>query len=259
VVRELRGIGPAFRGESSEVRELPASAALSEANPGRFARSPARERPQASRPPSLIAKTRPPTPRASHNPSARTLNTNREPPTRTPARRHPAALRHPPAVPASLRPPRHRVSPTAVRYWAARALAGWLVVAGAQVVWLLATDRHRGLHVLGLAVTALVGIAHAVVMPQWRYRVHRWEVAPEAVYTRAGWLHQESRIAPISRIQTVDSERGPLEQIFGLANVTVTTASAAGPLEIHGLDRTTAQRLVDELTTAAQATRGDAT
>jgi uncharacterized protein len=162
-------------------------------------------------------------------------------------------------VPPSLRPPRQRVSPTAVRYWAARALAGWLVVAGAQVVWLLATDGHRGLHVLGLVVTALVGIAHAVVMPQWRYRVHRWEVAPEAVYTRAGWLHQESRIAPISRIQTVDSERGPLEQIFGLANVTVTTASAAGPLEIHGLDRTTAQRLVDELTTAAQATRGDAT
>jgi membrane protein YdbS with pleckstrin-like domain len=162
-------------------------------------------------------------------------------------------------VPASLRPPRHRVSPTAVRYWAARALAAWAVVAGAQVIWLLSTDGHRGLHVLGLVVTAVLAVAHAVVMPQWRYRVHRWEVAPEAVYTRAGWLHQESRIAPISRIQTVDSERGPLEQLFGLANVTVTTASAAGPLEIHGLDRATAQRLVDELTTAAQATRGDAT
>jgi hypothetical protein len=96
-------------------------------------------------------------------------------------------------------------------------------------------------------------------MPRWRYRVHRWEVGPGAVYTRAGWVHQEARIAPISRIQTVDSERGPLEQLFGLANVTVTTASAAGPLKIHGLDRATAERLVDDLTTAAQATRGDAT
>jgi uncharacterized protein len=140
-----------------------------------------------------------------------------------------------------------------------RALAGWLVVAGAQVVWLVAADGHRAAHVAGLVATAIVAGAHATVMPQWRYRVHRWEVAPEAVYTRAGWFHQESRIAPISRIQTVDSERGPLEQLFGLANVTVTTASAAGPLEIHGLDRATAQRLVDELTTAAQATRGDAT
>jgi membrane protein YdbS with pleckstrin-like domain len=160
---------------------------------------------------------------------------------------------------ASLRPPRHRVSRTAIRYWAVRAAAGWLVLAGAQVAWLVSTSGSRGWHVAGLVATAAVGAAHVVVMPQWRYRVHRWEVAPQAVYTRAGWLHQESRIAPISRIQTVDSERGPLEQVFGLANVTVTTASAAGPLEIHGLDHETAQRLVDDLTTAAQATRGDAT
>ena len=165
-----------------------------------------------------------------------------------------------PAAPAlSLRPPRHRVSRTAIRYWRVRAVSGWLVVVAAQIAWLLLTDGHRGLHALALALTVLVGLAHAIVMPQWRYNVHRWEVAPQAVYTRAGWLYQESRIAPISRIQTVDSERGPLEQLFGLADVTVTTASAAGPLSIEGLDRATAERLVDELTSAAQATRGDGT
>jgi uncharacterized protein len=132
-------------------------------------------------------------------------------------------------------------------------------VAAAEVAWMLSTDGQRGLRIAALVATVALGAAHVVVMPQWRYRVHRWEVAPEAVYTRAGWLHQESRIAPISRIQTVDSERGPLEQLFGLADVTVTTASAAGPLKIHGLDHDIAQRLVDDLTTAAQATRGDAT
>jgi membrane protein YdbS with pleckstrin-like domain/ketosteroid isomerase-like protein len=155
--------------------------------------------------------------------------------------------------------PRHRVSRKAIAFWTARALGGWLILAGAQVVWLLATDGHRALHAAALIATVLVAAVHAIAMPRWRYRVHRWEVAGEAVYTRAGWLHQESRIAPISRIQTVDSERGPLQQLFGLANVTVTTASAAGPLEIEGLDHDTAQRLVDSLTTAAQATRGDAT
>ena len=167
------------------------------------------------------------------------------------------------AVPApdalSLRPPRHRVSRTAIRYWRVRALSGWLAVIAAQVVWLALSDGHRGLHAIALGATVLVALAHAIVMPQWRYNVHRWEVAPQAVYTRAGWLRQESRIAPISRIQTVDSERGPLAQLFGLADVTVTTASAAGPLSIEGLDRATAERLIDELTTAAQATRGDAT
>jgi uncharacterized protein len=159
----------------------------------------------------------------------------------------------------TLRAPRHRVSRKAIPFWTARALAGWLILAVAQVVWLLTTDGHRALHAAALVATAVIATVHAIAMPRWRYRVHRWEVAAQAVYTRAGWLHQESRIAPISRIQTVDSERGPLQQLFGLANVTVTTASAAGPLEIEGLDHDTAQRLVDSLTTAAQATRGDAT
>ncbi len=74
-------------------------------------------------------------------------------------------------------------------------------------------------------------------MPQWRYRVHTWEDAGGAVYTQTGWITQERRIAPVNRIQTVDTQRGPIEQLFKLSNVTVTTASAAGPLKIHGLDR----------------------
>ena len=96
-------------------------------------------------------------------------------------------------------------------------------------------SRRRGY--LVLAAVVLVAALHASVMPQWRYRVHRWEATPTAVYTRAGWFNQERRIAPLSRIQTVDTERGPLEQLFRLANVTVTTASAAGPL-ITGWRRT---------------------
>ena len=156
----------------------------------------------------------------------------------------------------ALRPPRYRVSRTAIWYWTARAAIGWLALAAIQVVWLLLARDGAGWRVAALVATGVLAVAHLVVMPRWRYRVHRWEATPEAMYTQSGWFNQERRIAPISRIQTVDSERGPLEQLFGLANVTVTTASAAGPLRIHGLDRDTAQRLVDDLTTSAQATRG---
>ena len=110
-----------------------------------------------------------------------------------------------------------------------RALTGWVVFAVAQVAW-WALDGGRGLHAAGLVATAVAGTAHVLVMPRWRYAVHRWEATPHAVYTQSGWFTQERRIAPVSRIQTVDSERRPLEQMFGLANVTVTTASARGPL-----------------------------
>jgi membrane protein YdbS with pleckstrin-like domain len=161
-------------------------------------------------------------------------------------------------APVTLRPPRNRVSRKAIGYWTVRALVGWLVVVAAQVIWLISAGDLIP-HLIGLVITAVVAAVHLVVMPQWRYRVHLWEATPEAVYTQAGWINQERRIAPVSRIQTVDSERGPLEQIFGLANVTVTTASAAGPLKIDGLDHATAQRLVEDLTANTQATPGDAT
>jgi membrane protein YdbS with pleckstrin-like domain len=163
-------------------------------------------------------------------------------------------------APPQLRPPRHLVSSRAIPYWTVRALGGWLVVVVAQVLFMVfVRDGQMGWHVIALAVTVVAAVAHLIVMPQWRFRVHRWEVTANAVYTQAGWFSQERRIAPISRIQTVDTERGPLEQLFGLSNVTVTTASAAGPLKIHGLDRDRAQTLVDELVRAVESTRGDAT
>ncbi len=109
-----------------------------------------------------------------------------------------------------------------------------------------------------LGVLAAAVVAWAAVVPQWRYAVHRWETTGTAVYTQSGWWSRERRIAPMSRIQTVDHTEGPVERLFGLARVTVTTASAAGALSIDGLDRDTARRLVDELTLRA-AVEGDAT
>jgi membrane protein YdbS with pleckstrin-like domain len=163
------------------------------------------------------------------------------------------------AVQPTLRPPANLVAPRAIGYWTVRALPGWLVLVAIQLVWWFSDHGNARPHAIGLAVTGIVALVHLVVMPQWRYRVHRWETTDQAVYTQTGWFTQERRIAPISRIQTVDMHRGPMEQLFSLANVTVTTASAAGPIRIHALDRRLAQRLVDELTTITQASPGDAT
>ena len=158
-----------------------------------------------------------------------------------------------------LRDPAHNVSPRAIVFWTVRAMPGWLLVLAGQVIWLMASRDQAGLRVAALVGTLLFASAHLVVMPRWRYRVHRWEVTDNAVYTQSGWLSQERRIAPLSRVQTVDTDRGPLEQLFRLANVTVTTASAAGPLRIHGLDRATADSLVAQLTEVTSRSGGDAT
>ncbi len=158
-----------------------------------------------------------------------------------------------------MRDPAHHVSPRAIVFWTVCAVPGWLLLLAGQSIWFFASRDHAVLRFTALAVTVLIAATHLAVMPRWRYRVHRWEVTEDAVYTQSGWLSQERRIAPISRVQTVDTERGPLEQLFGLANVTVTTASAAGPLRIRGLDRATAEGLVAQLTAVTSQSVGDAT
>ncbi|HET7475984.1 MAG TPA: PH domain-containing protein [Dermatophilaceae bacterium] len=159
----------------------------------------------------------------------------------------------------ALREPAHLVSPRAVTYWTVRALPGWLVLLVGELAAVVLLRDARGAMLTALVLTVVAAAAHLVVMPRWRYRVHRWETTPTAVYTQSGWLSQQRRIAPVSRIQTVDTERGPLEQLFRLANVTVTTASAAGPIRVHGLDLATAEALVAELTEITSRTPDDAT
>ena len=159
-----------------------------------------------------------------------------------------------------LREPAHRVARRAVVMWTLQALIVLAVLLAGQVVWWLVDDApSRAAHWAVGAVWLVAGAAYAVAMPQWRYRVHRWEATPRAIYTQSGWLWQERRIAPLGRVQTVDLQRGPLAQVLGLAAVTITTASAAGPVTIHGLDLPVAHDLVDALTAAAVAETGDAT
>ncbi len=144
--------------------------------------------------------------------------------------------------------------------WTLEALVPVTGLLVAQVVWWFADDgTDRGAHWLVGAGWLLVSVAYVLVMPRWRWRVHRWEATGRAIYTQTGWVRQERRIAPMSRVQTVDLERGPIAQLLGLASVTVTTASAAGPLRIHALDLPVATDLVETLSAAAVLEKGDAT
>ena len=161
---------------------------------------------------------------------------------------------------AVLREPTERVSRRAILMWTIEALVVAAVLLAGQVVWwLVDAAPGRTAHWVVGSVWLVSAAAYVSVMPRWRYRVHRWESTPRAVYTQTGWLWQERRIAPLSRVQTVDLERGPVAQLLGLASVTVTTASAAGPVRVHGLDLPVAGALVQALTAATASETDDAT
>ncbi|WP_175412665.1 PH domain-containing protein [Streptomyces sp. TRM64462] len=158
-----------------------------------------------------------------------------------------------------LRPPRNTLDERAVTWWRAQ----WLLTTAVPTVALAVVggfvEPARTWLLAAAGAVAVAGLACTAFFPRWWFKVHRWEVTDDAVYVRTGFFWQEWRIAPMSRIQTVDTVRGPLEQAFRLATVTVTTASAKGAVTIAGLDHRLAADLAERLTRITRDTPGDAT
>ncbi|MEJ2871604.1 PH domain-containing protein [Actinomycetospora sp. OC33-EN08] len=157
-----------------------------------------------------------------------------------------------------LRPPRESLDPRVRSWWRVHCLL-WPVLLAVVLGVLGLLIRPIAWFLPLAAAVVVVGIVVALAFPAYWYRVHRWEVTDDAVYTRSGFLWQEWRAAPLSRIQTVDTTRGPLQQAFGLAALVVTTASAKGAVTVAGLDHERAAEIAERLTRATQAVPGDAT
>ena len=167
----------------------------------------------------------------------------------------PAAERSPDVV---LREPSELVSPRAVGYWRL-SVAPLVVLALLLGIAAVVVTGQRWWSWVLAAVLLGAALAVLVVMPGLRYRVHRWEVTHDAVYTRSGWLRRDVRIVPLSRVQTISTSQTAVMRAFGLASLLVTTASSAGAVRVEGLDAGLAREVVADLTRDTAATEGDAT
>lgn len=110
---------------------------------------------------------------------------------------------------------------------------------------------------LAIAFAALaivhVGIQHSLI--PYRYRFGRYLITPTAVYLRSGFIFRKEEAVPISRIQNVTLEAGPLLQAKGLQSVQVETAATQH--KIAGVTRDVAGQLRDRIMTLAQEARDD--
>ncbi len=157
------------------------------------------------------------------------------------------------------RPPRNRIDQRSRWYWLLECLFVLTITMAALVAPAIIWSGVRSGFLIAAAIAGVTLLGWTVTMPFLRYRVHRWEASGTAVYAKTGWLSREWKVAPLSRIQSVEAKRNPLHQMLGLAQVSVTTASAHGEIVIQGLDQAVADDLVAELTVATESTVGDAT
>lgn len=108
------------------------------------------------------------------------------------------------------------------------------------------------------AVTFAAAIMHPgvhLVLIPYRYRFWRYLITPTAVYLRSGYIYRSETAIPISRIQNVTLESGPLMQWQGLQEVQVQTASTTD--SIAGVTKAVAAELRDRIMQLAQEARNE--
>jgi membrane protein YdbS with pleckstrin-like domain len=142
--------------------------------------------------------------------------------------------------------PARRLSPTARWLWRAQGLVG--TVAALVLAGILSPDAPGGAVWLLLPVAAFaVGV---VAVPELRWSRWRYEIRDREIDLRQGTVTITRTLIPMLRVQHVDTTRGPLDQLLGLATVVVHTA--AGRTTIPALDEQYAGRLRDQIATLAR-------
>ena len=101
-----------------------------------------------------------------------------------------------------------------------------------------------------LAVYAIIGCAAAfsiflMVRPILYYRFYKYAITDDRIDIRHGVIIRNHVVVPIERLHQVEVVRGPINGIFGLANVNVTTAG--GVAKIKFLENKVAESIVDGL------------
>jgi len=129
-------------------------------------------------------------------------------------------------------------------------VAAPVLVALAVTAWLLSLPVALWLP-LGVVVVALAAVGWVQVGRNARW----WAYAErdEDLYVRHGVMFRRLVVVPYGRMQYVDVQAGPLEQVFRIASVHLHTASPGTSARIPGLPAGEAARLRDRLTSLGEA------
>jgi len=108
------------------------------------------------------------------------------------------------------------------------------------------------------AAVFVVFLGGGVGLALVRYRVWRYEVRDDALYLERGVFTRVRTVVPFVRIQHVDSSRGPLERLIGLASTVVYTAGSRGAdVTVPGLTPDGADDLRERLKRLAIRAEGE--
>lgn len=117
------------------------------------------------------------------------------------------------------------------------------VIAAVNWFWVFPKDIGVG-KVVSLALVA-VTLADVFISPYFRYHRYRYSISEECIDIKEGYLFVKRHIVPIERLHKLQTARGPIDQMFKVAKVIVTTAG--GDVTIRFLEEEKAEKIAESL------------
>ena len=99
-----------------------------------------------------------------------------------------------------------------------------------------------------IAITVIIVVNSVIktfVFPFWEYKFWRYGIFDDKVETVQGVIIKKKLIIPISRVQNIKIEQGPIQRIFGI--VTIKIVPAGGNHAIPAITSIEADRITDNL------------
>ena len=94
-------------------------------------------------------------------------------------------------------------------------------------------------------VLGIIFIVNAVISPYFRFHRYRYSITEEFIDIYEGYIFVERNIVPLERLHKMQTLRGPIDRIFKVAKVVVTTAG--GDVTLRFLDEEKADFIAENL------------
>lgn len=122
-------------------------------------------------------------------------------------------------------------------------LAVLIVVGAVNYFRLFSVDTKIG-RIISIIIIVLT-LLDMILSPYFRYYRYRYSINNECIDIKEGYLFVKRHIVPIERLHKLQTAKGPIDQIFKVAKVVVTTAG--GDITIRFLDEEKAEQIAESL------------
>lgn len=123
------------------------------------------------------------------------------------------------------------------------AIVSLAIIGVANLFWFIPDEIQIGQIVS--VVVAVIVVLNMIISPYFRFHRYSYRIDEEFIDVREGYLFVERNIVPLERLHKMQTLKGPIDRMFKVAKVVVTTAG--GDVTLRFLDEEKAEMIAESL------------